>query len=176
MSDTCSKSCEMVGDSSKERRDFSDATVVFMQKPVSTLNEQNGGVVIFPPVLPHGGSAESAQECAENMGLSVHKPMLHDLVQVVETETSPAATPPAGACGARLPTPLSAHPQPAQAHHLHGPQVVGARNFALIPRAPPRPPGMQRWRGSWTTLQVDHSHPVQLRTRASGSRQGHPYA
>ena len=72
-------------------------------------------------------------------------------MQLVETETSPAAAPPAGACGARLPAPLSAHPQLDQAHHLHG---------------PPRPPGMQRWRGSWTTLQVDHSHPVQLRTKS----------
>ena len=77
-------------------------------------------------------------------------------MQLVETETSP----------------LGYASQNKESAVFEGPSA----SAAPPPKTPPRPPGMQRWRGSWTTLQVDHSHPVQLRTSASGSRQGHPYA
>lgn len=57
-------------------------------------------------------------------------------MQLVETETSPAAAPPAGACGARLSAPLSAHPQLDQAHHLHD----QSRRFRINTKGTPQIP------------------------------------
>lgn len=62
----------------------------------------------FPPVLPHGGSAESAQECAKNTGFCIHEPMLHDFCKLLKLRQARGA---AASVGVRrkLAHPLTGH-------------------------------------------------------------------
>ena len=99
----------------------------------------------FPPVLPHGGSAESAQECAKNTGFCIHEPMLHDFCKLLKLRQARGASLPGGSAARQPPpAPPSVHPvERAWFDQVQGPTGGGylafaygkpqAARFSLIP-------------------------------------------